>query len=129
GVDANLAISVSRAGPVAHQPAGRRELAKMISGRDCVADGQRSNLIAPAGEERVGADNKRSSLQTDHGLKDYIQVALGAGIQEMELQSQLVRCRLEISRLDLGTGKGGVYEPGYDGRRGHKLVQHFQLLL
>src|SRR5215831_8131411 len=86
-------------------------------------------MIAPAGEECVGADNKRSGLQPDHGLKDHVEVAHGAGMKEMEVQPQFAGCRLEISRLGLGTGKGWVYKPGYGGRPRHKLVQHLQLLL
>ena len=57
GVDADPAIAFGGAGAVAHQTAGRRELAKVINDGDRMAYRERGDLIAPAGEERIGTDD------------------------------------------------------------------------
>ena len=57
GVDANPVIAIGGAGAVAHQTAGRRELAKVINDGDRMAYRERGDLIAPAGEERIGTDD------------------------------------------------------------------------
>ena len=60
GVDAGLTIAVRKAGSIAHQAAGRGELAKLIDRRYPVAERQCGELFAPDGEEAIGADHKRA---------------------------------------------------------------------
>jgi hypothetical protein len=47
----------------------------------------------------------------------------------MDLQPKGMGRRLQVSRLGLGKRIGRINESGNDGRRGHELVQHLQLLL
>ena len=48
--------------------------------------------------------------------------------QDMKLQPEGARRRLQVSRQGLGTGVGRVDEERNDGRRGHQLMQQFQPL-
>src|SRR5262249_35921024 len=59
GIDAALAIGFGKAGSVAHQTAGCRELAPFIDRRHRVASGQHDKLLAPAVEEWRGDDEER----------------------------------------------------------------------
>ena len=53
-----------------------------------MADRHCGKLLAPADEERIGADHQPARAQLDKLCKDRIEVALGAGIQDMELQPE-----------------------------------------
>src|SRR5215831_18213132 len=90
---------------------------------------QGGDLIAVTEKEWVSTDNKHTGSQLYHRRKDRVEVALGAGMYDMELQPELAGRRLQVSRLALGTGKGRVEERGRDGRCRHQLVQHLHLLL
>ena len=128
-VDANQAIPICNADIIAHQATGHGSLAPRETGGQRVAGGQCEDLFVSAEEERVGSDYERTSTQLNHRCKDAIEVALGAGMQEIELQSKLASRCLKVSRLDLGTGIGRIDERCHDGCHGHHLVQHFYLLL
>jgi hypothetical protein len=61
--------------------------------------------------------------------EDLIEIALGAGVEDMELQTEGVGCRLQVSCRCLGiSGIGRIDEDRHDGHRGKKLVQQFQPL-
>src|SRR5262249_43633895 len=90
---------------------------------------QGGDLIAVTEKEWVSTDNKHTGSQLYHRRKDRVEVALGAGMYDMELQPELAGRRLQVSRLALGTGKGRVEERGRDGRCRHQLVQYLHLLL
>jgi hypothetical protein len=78
--------------------------------------GQLAKLFAPAIEEWLTADHKPACSQLDQACKDRIKVTLGAGMQDMELQSEDVRCRLQFFRCGLGTsGIGRIDERGNHG--------------
>jgi hypothetical protein len=47
---------------------------------------QRAKLLVSAEEKGIGADHQRACPQAGCGCKGRIEIALGAGIQEMELQ-------------------------------------------
>ena len=47
---------------------------------------QRHELLVPAVEERLGADEERAGLQLDDGREGGVDLAFGAGFQDMELQ-------------------------------------------
>jgi len=44
-------------------------------------------LLAPAAEERIGADDERAGLQLDQGGENAVDLALGARPQDMEVQA------------------------------------------
>ena len=46
----------------------------------------------------VGADNERAGAQLDKGCEGRVEIALGAGMQNMELQPEGARRRLRASR-------------------------------
>ena len=99
GIDAGLAVRFGKAGSVAHQAAGHGELAPKVDRGHRVAGRQRDDLIAPAVEERIGANDERAGPLLDHGCEGRVDVAFGAGIQDMELQPQRARRRLQVFRL------------------------------
>ena len=98
GVDAGLTVRVRNTAAVAHQAAGRGELAILVDRRHRVANRQRGELFAPADEECIGADHERAGSQLDQGCEDRIEVAFGAGMQDMELQPEGAGRRLQVSR-------------------------------
>jgi hypothetical protein len=112
GVDAGLTIGVHKVSSVADQTAGRGELAQLIDRGDGVACRQRDNLIAPAAEERVGADEQCSGSELRNCRKCRIEVALAAGVEDLDLLPECARCRLQVSRLGLGVRKIRIQEHG-----------------
>src|SRR4029078_9318233 len=89
-----------------------------------------AKLFAPAIEEWLTADHKPACSQLDQACKERIKVTLGAGMQDMELQSEGVRRRLQFFRCGLGTsGIGRIDERGNHGHRGDQLMQQLQPLL
>ena len=63
-----------------------------MAGRQC------SELYAPSTQECIGTDHKCVGPQLDQACEDRIQFAFGVGIQDMKLQTELVRRRLRVSR-------------------------------
>ena len=60
-------------------------------------------------------------------MRRLIKVSFGAGIQDMELQSEGSSRCLQPLRVGLGeSGIGRVDEQGYNARRGNQLVQQLQ---
>ena len=62
-----------------------------------MADRQRGELFAPANKQCIGADHERAGSQLDQGREDRIEVAFGAGMQDMELQPEGAGRRLQLS--------------------------------
>jgi hypothetical protein len=68
--------------------------------------GERS---ASAREECFAADHEPAGSQLDQGCEDRIEVAIGARMQDMELELEGAGRRLQVSRLGLGNnGIGGL---------------------
>ena len=65
---------------------------------------QCGELFAPAVEEWIAADHEPACPQLGQGCEDGIEVALGARMQDMELQPERARRRLQVSRYGLGDG-------------------------
>ena len=63
-----------------------------------MAERQCGELFAPADEEWIGADHEPAGSQLDQGCEDRIEVAFGAGMQDMELQPEGAGRRLQVSR-------------------------------
>src|SRR5262249_24769003 len=121
-------VQVSNTDSVAHQAAGYGELAIRKDRRYRVSDRQCGELLALGNEESIGADHEPACPQLEQGCEDRIEVALGARVQDMKLQPEGARRRLQISRQGLGTGIGWIDEDRNDGCSRDQLVQHFQPL-
>src|SRR5262249_40568519 len=88
-----------------------------------------SELFAAAGEKRRGANDEPACPQSDQVCEHRIEVALSAGVQDMELQAEGVGRRLQVSCIYLGkSGIGRVDEVRKGARRGDQFVQQFQPL-
>ena len=64
---------------------------------------QRDELLAPAVEERIGADEERTSVQLDERAKGSIDLTFRAGLQDNQLHPLSARRFLQISYCALGT--------------------------
>src|SRR5262249_27260097 len=95
-----------------------------------MAYGERGDLTTPAEQERVGADNEPVCPDFDQGCERCINVAFGACLADMDLQSECAaRCLRGVRGGRGKSGIGRVDERGYDGRFWYHLVQHLYLLL
>ena len=88
GVDTLLAIDVNQIGSVAHQAAGVDEVAYSIDGWHRVAGRQGDDLAATIIEKRVDADDERGGAQLGKGPKRCVDLAFGAGIQNVQVQAE-----------------------------------------
>ncbi len=68
-VMANQAKGRSEAGSIADQPAGSGKFTPRIDRRNGTARCQRDELLAPAAQERIRADDERASMQLNKGGK------------------------------------------------------------
>src|ERR1017187_8208250 len=89
---------------------------------------RRGQLLALGSEEYIGADHERICSQLDQGCKDRIEIAIGARLQNMELQPQGAGRRLHGSQIARNARIGGVDEQSNDGRRGYQFAQQLQPL-
>src|SRR5215469_16459007 len=64
-VMADQAKGISEAWSIADQAAGSDEFAPRIARRNGMARCQRHELLAPAGQERIGGDDERVNMQLD----------------------------------------------------------------
>src|SRR5215831_16304267 len=85
GVNADLAIDTGDAGPIADQAAGRSKLTPLIDRRHGTTRRQRHELLAPAEEERVGANEERPGMQLGWSGEGGVDLTFGAGLQDLEL--------------------------------------------
>src|SRR5262249_43730441 len=97
GMDSCPAVCVPNVRSVAHQTAGRRELAPFVDCRHPVVDGYGGELFAMAGEKRLRADDESACSQFDHLCEDTFEVTFAAGIEDMELQPKGVSCRQHLT--------------------------------
>src|SRR5436305_5557630 len=75
GINADLAIG-SRAGrSIADQAASGGEFTPLIDRRNVMACCKRHELVTPAAEELIGADEQRAGLQWDEGCKSGVDLA------------------------------------------------------
>src|SRR5262249_22551495 len=89
---------------VAHQTASRGELAILEDGRHRVATAQSSKLFAPASKKRPRPDDEPACSQLDQGWKHPIEIAFRARVQDMELHSEGMGCRLQTAPKSLSEG-------------------------
>jgi len=128
GVDAPEAIQVCNSASVARQSACRGKRTKLIDRGHRVAEREHRELLAPAVEEWIAPDNEPAGLQWDQVCEGRINVASATRVQDMELPPQRAGRLLQLSRLDIATGKSRVDERGYCASVEEQLVQQLQAL-
>src|SRR5262249_5473562 len=120
---------VSLIASVAHQTTGRCEFSKLEDRRYRVAERQRGELFGAAGEKGIRADRERAYAQSNQGSEDHLEVAFGAGMQDMGSQPERAGRRVHVSRLCLRNGRiGRIDQHGHGGRRRDHFMQQLQLL-
>ena len=85
GVNANQAKGSYEVQSIADQAASFDELARLVDRRNAAGCRQRRELLAPVGKEWVAADDERAGMQLDEGCEGGVDLAFGAGGQDMEL--------------------------------------------
>src|SRR5262249_3723341 len=96
-IGADQMIRIGVAGSVAHEAAHRRELAHKVHCRQRVASRQPNELIASADEKRIIANQKCGCSTFDQRCKSRIEIAVGAGSENLELNSESLRRLLQVS--------------------------------
>ena len=129
GIDADLTTRIRNVGSVAHQPAGFGIFARRICRGDRVARRQLDQLDTPAGEEGVGADEEGVGPLAHKSCEGRIDLAAGAGVEDLDLQPDGARSRFHVSQRGLGIRSiGRIDEHGHTSGCGHQLAQEFQPL-
>jgi hypothetical protein len=89
GVDAGETISVDNPAAIARQAAGCDKLAVCADHGHRVPKRQRSELAAPAGQQRIAAAQHETACpQLEQVCEDPVEVMFSAGIQDMQLQAK-----------------------------------------
>jgi len=73
--------------------------------RNGIARCQRHELLALPGQERVGGDEERISMQLDQGGESRVDLAVAASFQDMELQALRTRCS-RFPKVDIAARRG-----------------------
>src|SRR5262245_17814284 len=107
-VNAGLVPCITPAGAVADQASSRCEFRQSVDRRNPIADRQCRKLLGLRIEKYVVADDQRTGLEFGRFGKDRVEIAFGAGIQDMEIETELDRRLLDIFRLGLGIGIGRI---------------------
>ena len=90
---------------------------------------QVDQLDAPAGEEGVAADEQRVGPLAHKRCEGRIDLAAGAGVEDLDLQPHGARSRFHVSQRGLGSRSiGRIDEHGNASGSGHQLTQQFQPL-
>src|SRR5205814_510981 len=129
GINAYLTVRIRNVASVSQQAASLGILTPRIYRRNCVSHRQKRQLKPSAVEEGVAADEE-SVWSLAHKIRErLIDLAAGAGVEDVNLQShsagsqsQLPQRRLGnpcIDRIDKRCNTGGCR---------HQLTQEFQLL-
>ena len=129
GIDADLTIGIRKAGAVAHQPAGFGIFTRRICRGDRMARRQVGQLDTPAGEKGVAADEEGVGPLARKRCEGRIDLAAGAGVEDLDLQPHGARSRFHVSQRGLGSRSiGRIDEHGHTSGSGHQLAQQFQPL-
>src|SRR6266446_7454576 len=121
-INACLAIFVSKAGSVAHETASGDELTIMIDCRNGVAFRQGDQLLAPAIQERIGGDKKRSGSPLCRNRKGETDLVFTACLQDVQFLSDGASRLLNIFRLSIKSRPRRVQEHADGGGRWNQLA-------
>jgi hypothetical protein len=84
-ITAELSVSVEIVGSVAHKSPSGGVCTPVVDRRDCMASRQSDELIAPAVEQSVVAQDQCGVAQIDECDEGGIYFGLAAGIQDLKL--------------------------------------------
>ena len=122
-----LAILRCRTGSVAHQAAGRRELAQRVNRRQRVARRQRDELTWPGDEERIDVNAERADSILNERGEGCLKIAVGAGLNYKQFSPKRIRCCLHVSRVGRRIGIDRMDEEADRSCLGNRLVQYLEL--
>src|SRR5207247_2636999 len=105
-VTADLGKNSDVVNSIADQAAGLGPLAVCIDYWNGMARCQGHQLVAPAADERIAGDDEPAGMQFDEGREGGIDLAFGAGLQDVEPYPLRARCFLHI--WDQGRGSRAV---------------------
>ena len=117
-----------KARAIAHQTASSGELAVVINGGDFVACRQGSELIAAAGEERIGNDDEGAGPLLHDICKGYFKIAFAAGVNDAELLSEQAGCFANISKPPFGARRVRIHEYGNGASSRNQFAKQFHAL-
>ena len=100
-IDARLAIHIRQIGAIAHQLAGRDGLTRSGDCGQRMAQSQSGNLFAPACEVRIGSNIERDGPLLDSSREGALDLVLGAGVDNDDLQPEAASRRLRALDFDL----------------------------
>src|SRR6516165_10856728 len=127
GVNAELAVVFLGARSIAHQSAGRGELAPKVHNGHRIAGRQRNQFIRLGEEKRTDSEDKRTSPLLDEGSEGSVDVAFGAGSEDDELRSDLACRGLYVADLRLASWLVRVHQEADYARLWHQLSQQSDL--
>ena len=83
---------------------------------------QRHELLTPGGEERVGADEKRTGALLDQGCERSLGFALVVGVENNNLPSNGAGRGLHLIHLVFRLQKARIYKQCNQARTGNELA-------
>src|ERR1700730_587278 len=120
-VNAELAKYTGEASSVADQAVSRGELAQEIYRRNGVACRQCHELLAPATQERIGADNEPTGMPFDESCEGGIYVVFGGGLLDIDVYPLRERRFLHVSDHGLYRRIGRVHKQADQPGLGNQL--------
>src|SRR5262245_35373253 len=87
---------------------------------------QMDHLDTPAGEKGVVADEEGVVPLAHNGYEGGIYLVAGGGVENLDLQSESARSRVNVSQRGRGSGSGRINEHRNTRGCGHQLTQQFQ---
>src|SRR5438876_7007945 len=121
GVGADLTMHARTIGVVAGQPAGFDSLARRIARGNPVTRRERRKLDAPAREEDITSDEQGVGAIAHEGGEGRLDLAAGAGVEDLNLQSHCTGGFRYVSYCALGSRVGRIDEHGDANGLGHQL--------
>src|SRR6266446_3731051 len=119
-------IGIRQTGSIAHESADSSKLAKREDRGQRMPRRECNDLIPPGKEKRIGFDQCRFDFFLNESRKGCIEVALGAGPDDNELLSKLLRRCLCVSRGGLGIWIVRVHQHTDHSGGGHQFAQQLQ---
>jgi hypothetical protein len=96
GINADLTIRIRNVGSVAEQPTGYGKVASPVYRRDRMARRQVDQLDTPIIEKGVAADEKRVRPLAYEGCEGRIDLAAGAGVENLNFASRWCEPRNQL---------------------------------
>src|SRR5262249_50894582 len=115
-IDADLAICRRIRRAIGDETADDRILTPVVDRGNTMPCRERNDPLAPAVEERIVSDDERASTPLDQGRKCMIKVGVDAGIDDLNILSELTRRGFDLLQLRCQLRTLGVDENADHGR-------------